>query len=155
MIRHPWLLPLLTLGMVFADRALKHLALAGVTLGPASGGGRFELFPNPDIAFSVTFPSRLTLIVVPIILIIFLFWALRLFRRGDLLRSAALFSVVIAAMSNYLDRWQRSYVVDYLSLGNWFPVFNLSDVVIAAMLVLFITAPKSATREQSSATERS
>ncbi|MBI4093105.1 MAG: signal peptidase II [Candidatus Kerfeldbacteria bacterium] len=122
---------------VVLDRALKQLALAGVTFGPVSGGIRFELLPNPAVAFSIAFPPTLSLIVIPFIIALFALAALRLFRQGGLERASALSVVVVASLSNYLDRWLHGYVVDYVSLGNWLPVFNLSDVLIVSALLMF------------------
>lgn len=133
---------LLSLGGFMLDRVLKYLALSGFTLGPEQGGVRFELLPNPAIAFSLAFPKILSLVFIPLVLLAFVYAAVRQYRHGDRRRSALLVGVVIAASSNYLDRLQHGYVVDYISLGNWFPVFNLSDVMIVVLLVLLVALPR-------------
>lgn len=120
------------------DRWLKLLALHGLTLGPSNGGVRFELLPNPDLAFSIAFPSAWSLAVIPPVLLGFVWLAVRSYRRADLFRAAAALLVDVASMSNYFDRIRYGYVVDYVSLGNWFPVFNLSDVLIVAGLVMLV-----------------
>lgn len=139
----PKLVLLFSLGGFVLDRALKYLALSGLTLGPEQGGVRFELLPNPAIAFSLAFPKTLSLVFIPLVLLAFVYAAVRQYRRGDRRRSALLVGVVMAAGSNYLDRLQHGYVVDYISLGNWFPVFNLSDVLIVAFLVLLVAWPRA------------
>lgn len=123
------------LAAVTVDRLLKQLALAGRTAGPADGGVRFELFPNPNIAFSISFPAWLSLALIPIILAGFLAFAVAAFRQVRWRRAALLFGIVLAAGSNYLDRVLYGYVVDYVSFGTWFPVLNLSDVAVVAGLV--------------------
>ncbi len=142
----PKLVLLLSLGGFVLDRALKYLALAGFTLGPEQSGVRFELLPNPAIAFSLAFPKTLSLALIPAVLLAFVYAAVRQYRQGEMLCSALLAGVVMAAGSNYLDRLQHGYVVDYVSLGNWFPVFNLSDVVIVALLVWLVAAPWTVNR---------
>lgn len=130
------------------DRALKFLAFHGFTLGPVSGGIRFELLPNPAIAFSIFFPSRLAIWLIPAVLVALLSVAVRFWHQRDLVRGAALIAIVIASISNYLDRLQHGFVIDYVSLGNWFPVFNLSDVMIVGALALFIAAPNANPRQR-------
>lgn len=134
------------LGSFVVDRGLKALAIGGVTFGPADGGLRFELFPNPAIAFSISFPASASLVLIPVVLLIFVWLGLRWWRRGDLIRAAVTVMIVTAAFSNYLDRLGHGYVVDYVSLGNWFPVFNVSDAVIVAGLVLLATVGKEKKR---------
>lgn len=137
------LILLLSIAAFLVDRSLKQLALSGATFGPENGGVRFELLPNPAIAFSIAFPKTLSLIVIPFILVGFVYAGLVLYRKRHEYRAALLLAIVIAAGSNYLDRWQHGYVVDYMSFGNWFPVFNLSDLVILLFIVLFLVAARS------------
>lgn len=118
------------------DRVLKYLALNGTVFGPVNGGVRFELFRNPSIAFSISFPKALSLAVIPVVCLVFVYFAVQLFRARDYARSSLLIVAVMGACSNYLDRVQHGYVVDYVSLGNWFPVFNLADAMIIVPLVL-------------------
>lgn len=120
------------------DRWFKYLALHEVTFGPVDGGVRFELFPNPAIAFSLAVPSAWTMWLIPPVLLGIVWLALRWWRRGEADRAAAALLVVVASASNYLDRLQRGYVVDYVSVGDWFPVFNLADILIVIGLGLII-----------------
>lgn len=138
--RSALLIVLMGVLLFMVDRALKYLALSGVTAGPVNGGVRFELFQNPAIAFSIAFPTWASLTFIPVVLVLFTGAAVRLYRRGDLVRAAVLAVVVSAAVSNYLDRVQQGYVVDYVSVGNWLPVFNVSDAVMIAAIVAFIAS---------------
>ncbi|MFH0828878.1 MAG: signal peptidase II [Candidatus Kerfeldbacteria bacterium] len=135
---------LLTVGFGFIlfciDRALKQLALAGTTLGPAHGGVRFEFFQNPAIAFSIAFPKTLSIVLIPVVLGLFMFVALYWYRKNDVVRSSVLFVLIMAAFSNYLDRLQHGYVIDYVSVGDWFPVFNVSDLVIVFALIVIVAS---------------
>ena len=120
------------------DRVLKYLALDGTTFGPVDGGIRFEFFQNSAIAFSISFPKALSLAVIPVVCLVFVYFAVRLYRARDLMRSSLLIVAVMGAASNYFDRLQHGFVVDYVSLGNWLPVFNLGDVMIIVPLVLLL-----------------
>ncbi len=131
------LLVVLAVVTFVVDRGLKAIALSGVVFGPADGGIRFELFPNPSIAFSLTFPAWLSLVLTPMVIALFVAVAVKYARRFAWEKVGAIALVVIPAVSNYLDRVQRGFVIDYVSVGPWFPVFNLSDVVIVAGLVLW------------------
>src|SRR5690242_279480 len=130
-------LPLLILSLVgfVVDRWLKLSALDGSTAG-SNTGAHFGLFPNPAIAFSISFPKTLSLILIPIVLIGFVWWGMKLFREQRMLQAAGLVLVIVAALSNYFDRLRYGYVVDYVYLGQWFPIFNLSDVLIVIGLVV-------------------
>lgn len=130
------LLVVLAVVTFVVDRVLKFLALSGATFGPADGGIRFELFPNPAIAFSIAFPSWLGLVLTPIIIMVFVYVAVKSARRMAWGKVGAIALVVLPAVSNYLDRLRYGFVVDYVSVGQWLPVFNLSDVVIVCGLVL-------------------
>ncbi|MBI5404995.1 MAG: signal peptidase II [Candidatus Kerfeldbacteria bacterium] len=127
-----------TVAAFVTDRILKQLAISGSTLGPPDGGVRFELLPNPAIAFSLALPSTLTMWLIPPVLVVFVWLGVRLVRRGEHVRAAAAGMVVVGSLSNYLDRLQHGFVVDYVSFGTWFPVFNLSDWLIVAGLIVLI-----------------
>lgn len=139
---------LLALVTFIVDRGLKYLAVSGVTFGPTAGGIHFGLLPNPAIAFSIVFPPRLSFVLIPIVLAVFILVALRELRRGAWVRSSATALVVMPAVSNYIDRLRFGYVVDYISLGDWFPVFNVSDVVIVCGLGLLGVMGKSKPKSQ-------
>lgn len=132
-----WIAAIAIVGFI-VDRVLKYASLNGVTFGPADGGVRFELFPNPAIAFSLALPSAFTMWLIPPVLAGFVWFGVWLYRRRDYRRAAAAGLVVVASMSNYLDRVQHGYVVDYVSFGAWFPVFNVSDWMIVAGLIILI-----------------
>lgn len=145
--RTAFMIILFSVLLFMIDRLLKHLAVSGTTMGPTNGGVRFELFQNPAIAFSIAFPTWASLALIPVVLTLFIGGAVRLYRRGDAVRSAALIAIVVAACSNYLDRVQHGYVVDYVSVGNWLPVFNLSDaVMVVAVAALIVSFTRSSQR---------
>jgi signal peptidase II len=128
----------LGLFVVLLDRTLKALALHGVQVGFMADLFRFELYPNPVIAFSLGAPILAIMVAVPIAIMIFLFFGIRALRERAPGVAVPAFLVVIASISNYLDRVLHGYVVDYVSAGRWFPVFNLSDVVIVFSIIMLV-----------------
>ena len=46
--------------------------------------------------------------------------------------------ILCGAMSNLYDRLAYGYVIDWAYLGQWWPVFNLADVMVGAGLLLII-----------------
>jgi len=117
---------------VALDRLLKTLAVNGYFKFPIKiidDLFKLSFTPNYNIAFSL--PIRgISLDIAIIFLIIFLLWFfVRWFKKGETVRSAILFCVIVGAASNLLDRLRFGYVVDYLDL-RYFTVFNLADCMI-------------------------
>ncbi len=122
-----------------ADRALKHLALGGITSG--SGLLRFALFKNTGIAFSIPvanvlfWPAAIACFAVLLVL-----FAREL--RGNMLRAAMLCTVLLGAVSNLADRWMYGWTTDYLiffNIGAW----NIADfMIIGGLLALYAASPR-------------
>lgn len=122
-----------------ADRALKiyfttHPAAGGVIV---AGGLRLRAAANPNLAFNLPFPARLTVAFGGITLALLVWWWLTAARRGQAVATLALTFVVTGAASNLVDRLRWGYVLDYLDVP-WFTVFNLADVMITLGVTLLI-----------------
>ena len=46
--------------------------------------------------------------------------------------------MLLGASSNLFDRLWYGYVIDWAYLGDWWPVFNLADVMVAAGLIMYL-----------------
>lgn len=147
-VRATRLILILSLILFLADRALKSLALHGRTFGDPMHGVGFQLLRNSDIALSISFPRVLSLSVIPLVCIAAVWYCLQQARSGHLVRASVLAMAVVGAASNYIDRLQHGYVVDYLHVGTWFPVFNLADVMITCALALVIIDVWRSPREE-------
>lgn len=120
------------------DRILKQIAITGVQRSYVHGGFEFGLVSNPYIAFSIRFPTWLSLAVSPVVILFFVWLMVRLIRSGSYARAGFCLVTVVGAWSNYLDRLQHGYVVDYVNVGPWLPVFNVGDLMIISSLVALL-----------------
>jgi len=126
---------LLLAAMFFvADRIFKYAALKGLWDMPIDLIGpwlRFEFAPNYFIAFSLPFGGQALLILTGAIILGLLFYVFYLFLAKKLKWGFffSLTTLIFGAISNFIDRMQYGFVIDYLS-GRYFTVFNLADVLI-------------------------
>jgi signal peptidase II len=118
--------------LFIVDRVGKWLAIhslshQGVFLIPRTTG--FVLERNQGIAYSISLPLTVLIIVTTLIIFILIFMALRAYGRSELAVVFALSAIITGAFSNLIDRIRYGYVIDYVVLTSW-PVFNLADVLI-------------------------
>ncbi|MFA7365077.1 MAG: signal peptidase II [Patescibacteria group bacterium] len=121
------------------DRALKSLAIKNKEGFDILGDFlRFRFVANENIAFSIPLGGNFLFYFLSLILIVIFIYTVFLFikkRSKEFLLFLALF---LGALSNFIDRINYSFVVDYLDL-KYFTVFNLADILIFfASLFLFI-----------------
>lgn len=92
---------------------------------------------NYNIAFSLPITGVFLNIIIMIIIWALIFSLLRLRRQGGReMEVIFLFAVILGAISNFIDRLEYGYVIDYFDL-KYFTVFNLADaVIIGGMLGL-------------------
>jgi signal peptidase II len=149
--RVPWhrqpraLLALVAAGVLVADLLTKLLVVAKLDYGqrvPLVGPLSFVLVRNPGAAFSMATGMTwvLTLIAVGVVV-----WIVRM---GSRLHSRwwalGLGLVLGGALGNLVDRLfrapgpMRGHVVDFISVGDWFPVFNVADSAITCAAVLLV-----------------
>ncbi|MEI7620606.1 MAG: signal peptidase II [Candidatus Falkowbacteria bacterium] len=134
---------LLSAAMFFvADRVLKNIAVKGLWEMPIDLIGswlRFDFTPNYFIAFSLPIGGKPILILTGIIIFSILFYVFYLFLAKKL-RWGLFFPLTIllfGAISNFIDRAEYGYVIDYLSC-RYFTVFNLADVLIVSVVFWFL-----------------
>jgi len=100
-------------------------------------GTAFRFVKNPGIAFSLSVPSALLIIIITGALVFLMFF---MFRAGKSKRDFLFFAfslVFLGALSNYIDRILYSYVVDYVDFP-YFTVLNIADIMITLGLVLIV-----------------
>ena len=96
---------------------------------------------NFGAGFSILQNQRLFLIVVPIIVVLVLFYLLYTERHKRKITSISYILIISGAIGNLIDRVRLSYVVDFLDFnifGYDFPVFNLADCFITVGCFLLI-----------------
>lgn len=142
------LLAVVAVAVLLIDLAAKTAVVRNMTLGERiEVFGPFSLYfvKNPGAAFSMAtgYTWVLTLIAVAVVV-----WIIRM---GGKLTSVpwaiGLGLVLGGALGNLGDRIFRApgvfrgHVIDFLSVGDWFPVFNTADsaITVAAVLLVGLT----------------
>lgn len=140
MMRRFVMLALGLVGLLAVDRWLKSLALAGRAVDwPV---GRFVLVENQGAVFSWPVPNGVSVVIMVIAIIGLGLYAIRLWRRGNFFRLAGTMLMIAGAASNLYDRFAHGFVIDWAYLGNWWPVFNVADILIMAG-VIAVLVPKN------------
>lgn len=96
----------------------------------------FTFHPNKGISFSLAFPSPYLKLIIIILLIVLIIYCCYLFIKKEYSEFLAFFSIILGALSNLIDRFKYSYVIDYLNFFN-LNILNLADVMIS-MACLYI-----------------
>jgi signal peptidase II len=107
---------------------------------------------NPGIAFSLI-PELPVIVRIPLFGLITLAAAaiiIHLLRLAppDAVRAPVALGLVLAgAFGNQVDRFHYTYVIDYLLISRYYPIFNFADACITAGIALLILdlllAPKA------------
>ena len=132
-------------GVIVLDRLTKILFVHGADW--RAGIVHLGLFENFGLVFSVPAPSWVSVTVMAAAMVIVGVMFVRAQKRQDHLVTMAMFLIFLGALSNLIDRVWYGYVIDFVSFGRWFPIFNLADITIAAGLIIWIrglTKPRSA-----------
>lgn len=131
-----------------ADRVLKNIALNGKIDAPVNLIGdifSFSFTANYYMAFSLPLGGRVLEILIFILilgLLFFLFYCTK--KNKNIILLYGIIAVILGALSNFIDRLNLGYVVDYLYLKN-FTIFNLADFLITsgAILIFFYISKKT------------
>lgn len=129
-------------GVLFVDRWLKNLALSGrVDDWPV---GQFMLVKNHGAVFSWPLPNGLAIVVMVLAMAGLACFGWRAYCRGSVQTFLGVSCMIAGAGSNLYDRLRHGFVIDWAYLGQWWPVFNLADVMVTFGLLLIIvrTSPR-------------
>lgn len=123
------------------DRIFKYFAVRNLL--PEIGlSGLFNLkfTPNKFIAFSLPVSGTPLIIIVSLVLAGLLLFIIYLIikKRSQQTEIILLTTLLFGAISNYSDRVNYGFVIDYLEVHN-FAVFNFADVIIclSAGIIIF------------------
>jgi len=97
----------------------------------------FDLYKNENIAFSLPLPKFILIPVVILIIILLIYYLIKFIKKEFSLREIALILIIIGALGNLADRLRYGYVIDYINFRFW-PVFNLSDVLISIGIIILV-----------------
>ena len=131
------------------DQIVKYLIVNGMALYETIRIWPFlniTYVQNTGAAFSLLKNSTLFLGIMTMILLLLMavFWRKPYVKRYHL----PLALLCGGAVGNFIDRIFRGYVVDYIQVTSWFPVFNIADMmVVAGVALMALLIIKSETRE--------
>lgn len=131
--------------VVAADQLSKMWVRANLAPGeslPEIGFFRLTHVYNTGAAFGLFQGQPFVLTIVALVgVAVLLFYALFIYRRLPYLDSrlnrVALGLILGGTVGNLVDRLRLGYVTDFISVGNWWPSFNIADSAITVGVVLF------------------
>lgn len=97
-----------------------------------------NLFENHGLVFSLPAPNWVSLLVMCVAMIFVAGIFVRAVQQQKRNVALAMTFIFLGALSNVLDRLTYGFVIDFVSFGRWFPIFNLADVMIAVGLVWWV-----------------
>jgi signal peptidase II len=113
------------------DRFLKILARQGYQFKIIDEILKFKYQINYYVAFSLPFHGFWLNAIICLIILLLIYYLARAWWGGGSITAISLFTIIMGAASNLLDRLKYGFVVDYLDL-KYFTVFNLADIMIIA-----------------------
>lgn len=124
------------------DRILKNLAISFQESFSILGDLlSFRFVANKYIAFSIPLGGRFIFYFLSVILFLIFIYLIYLFIKKRNKEFLFVWALFLGALSNFIDRINYSFVVDYLDL-KYFTVFNLADVLIffasASLLIFYL-----------------
>lgn len=129
------------------DRYFKIIAINSwpkISQPLIAGYLNFNFVPNYNIAFSLPLSGPFLTIFI-FLIILFLIGYLFYKRLAPLSERLPLLFIILGSSSNFWDRINYEYVIDYLDL-RWFTVFNIADAMISLsviyLLIFHLLAPK-------------
>ncbi len=131
-----------TLGIIVLDQLSKLLVQEFMNQGQSIKILESFLYltylENPGAAFGIL-PYRTTLfILVTIAVMVFIFYYLRKLPSHYRLMRLGLTFMLAGAAGNLIDRLRIGYVIDFINLNFWPPVFNVADVAIVIGIIVFV-----------------
>ena len=106
---------------------------------------KINFYPNWGIALSIPVSPFLIYSLIILILLIVFFFLSESYRHKNYILIWALTLIFVGALSNLIDRFRFSYVIDYINFAGRLPVFNLADVMIvvgSGLIIMTKILPK-------------
>jgi signal peptidase II len=95
---------------------------------------------NPGAAFGMLPYRTVFLIVVTLVVVVFIIYYYRTLPAGFTLLRLGLALQMGGAIGNLIDRVRSTYVVDFIDISFFPPVFNVADSAIVVGIILFLFA---------------
>ena len=103
----------------------------------------FKYAQNTGVAFSMLSNSRILILIISAILLIFVFSIMKkeYLNKNEIIYDIYFGLLVGGILGNFIDRLLRGYVIDFISLKlfkYYFPIFNIADLSITIGIIALI-----------------
>ncbi len=95
---------------------------------------------NPGAAFGMLPYRTVFFVVVTLVVMVFIIYYYRTLPRGFTMLRLGLALQLGGALGNLIDRVRTTYVIDFIDVSFFPPVFNLADSAIVIGIVIFLFA---------------
>ncbi len=95
---------------------------------------------NPGAAFGMLPYRTVFLVIVTLVVIGFIIYYYRILPAGFVLLRVGLALQLGGAVGNLIDRVRTTYVIDFIDVSFFPPVFNLADSAIVIGIAIFLIA---------------
>jgi len=113
-------------------QSLFELGFLQIIHVPLNTGAAFGLFQGQSFALTIV-----SVVAVAVILVYALFIYRRFPRLDNMLGKSALGLILGGAAGNLIDRLRFGGVTDFISVGNWWPAFNIADSAVTIGVIIF------------------
>lgn len=126
--------------MVFIDRVIKYFCTLNLksvnTVEIIKGFLNFTYVENRGAALGILENHRWFFIAFTIIMCFVLLYILFFYKNHDFWSKAACILIIAGGIGNLIDRIKFGYVIDFISISFFPPVFNFADCCITVGVVL-------------------
>jgi signal peptidase II len=122
--------------IILLDRLMKIVIVNGWEFD--GGILHLERFDNHGLVFSIPSSPVIAITMVSLVIVSFGAWLTRQRKKLSPQIIFAVGCILVGAVSNLLDRVWYGVVIDWISFGRWFPIFNIADVSIFLGVILWV-----------------
>jgi signal peptidase II len=127
--------------LFFVDRFLKYFFLYS-DFSFNSQWLNLKIFKNSGIAFGFYLNSFIMYFLISLILLGLFFFLIKSYIKKNAIIILALTLIILGAFNNLIDRFLYDNVIDFIDFL-FFPIFNLSDLMIISGIGIIIQNKKT------------
>ena len=134
-------LVLIVLG-VAGDQIIKYLVVENLkpngVITAIPGFLQFVYVENTGAAFGMFDDFTMILTIITAICIVVVLAAMILYQKHTFFSRAASILIISGGVGNLIDRFLLGYVVDYIQVSFFPPIFNLADCFVVVGVIFFL-----------------
>ncbi len=134
-------LVLIVLG-VAGDQIIKYLVVENLkpngVITAIPGFLQFVYVENTGAAFGMFDDFTMILTIITAICIVVVLAAMILYQKHTFFSRAASILIISGGIGNLIDRFLLGYVVDYIQVSFFPPIFNLADCFVVVGVIFFL-----------------